>query len=384
MWAAWRGNPDVSELLLRKGANVSMTADGGVTALLISSENGNLPDTKMLIEAGADVEASACTGFTALHTAADHEHADVTRVLLEAGANPNSRTLDGETPLFAGAQIGSLNVVRELLRAKADPLLTKTTEGSLTGVALDVAAQNGHVDVVREFIQQCGIEGCGGASGGVDALALAALNRQVDVMVVLIDAGVVDTGAALCNAAGSGPETSVTLLLRQERTARSKRAYINSHDSFGQTPLLKSLQSFPPCSPRVVRMLIDAGADTTSRVAVTARTGEFVSNFTPLDLADGLLEVKVMDGIRMTEVELYRLQAMHRSLLRVAAARAVSWLWPRNAPVISHAAEDKRRTKTTSTALTAMTSILRRRANGRGVRLETLFRWVGDYDFWPR
>lgn len=111
---------------------------------------------------------------------------------------------------------------------------------------MDVAAQNGHVDVVREFVQQCGIEGCGGTSGGVDALALAALNQHVDVMVVLIDAVVVDTGVALCNASGSGPEASVTLLLGQERTARGERAYVNSHDPFGQTPLLKIIQGFPP------------------------------------------------------------------------------------------------------------------------------------------
>lgn len=125
-------------------------------------------------------------------------------------------------------------------------------------------------------------------------------------------------------------------------------------------------------------MLIDAGADTTARVRVTARTGEIISNWTPLELAEGLLDVKVMDGISITGGQLYRLQAMRRSLLRVAAAQVVSWLWPRNVPVISHAAEDKRRTKTTSTALTAMLPLSRRRANGRVMRLETLFRWVGD------
>lgn len=47
-----------------------------------------------------------------------------------------------------------------------------------------------------------GIEGCGGPSGGVFALLLAAKGRRVGIMAVLTEAGAVDTGEALNTAAG--------------------------------------------------------------------------------------------------------------------------------------------------------------------------------------
>ena len=60
------------------------------------------------------------------------------------------------------------------------------------------------MEVAKEVIRQVGIEGCGGASGGVDALVCAAEHNHPDVLVVLTDVGVVDTGSALVYAAGCG------------------------------------------------------------------------------------------------------------------------------------------------------------------------------------
>lgn len=39
--------------------------------------------------------------------------------------------------------------------------------------------------MVRELVQQVGIEGFGGESDGVDALCAAATNQRVDIMAVL-------------------------------------------------------------------------------------------------------------------------------------------------------------------------------------------------------
>lgn len=72
-----------------------------------------------------------------------------------------------------------------------------STQGRWKTVPLDAAAENGHSDVARELIQQCGIDGCGGDTRGVSALKLAAQQQHLDFMALLTGAGVVDTGAAL-------------------------------------------------------------------------------------------------------------------------------------------------------------------------------------------
>lgn len=82
-------------------------------------------------------------------------------------------------------------------------------------VPLDAAARRGHLEVVRELIRGHGIEGCGGASGGVFALGTAAEAQRVEVMELLTSAGVVDTGRVLQDAATLGRESSVKVLLQQ-------------------------------------------------------------------------------------------------------------------------------------------------------------------------
>lgn len=114
--------------------------------------------------------------------------------MIEAGANVDSRVIAGATPLFVASGMGHIDVVRGLLLAKANPLLTRTMPSRETCVALTAAVESGHANVARELIQQVGIKGCAGASGGVDALHLAAENGRVDILSIPTDAGVIDTG----------------------------------------------------------------------------------------------------------------------------------------------------------------------------------------------
>ena len=160
----------VVKLLLSNGANVSIVADHGATALHRACRRGHLIITHLLIKAGAPLEVAG-DGFTPLLVASFEGHSDVMSALIKAGVNPNtcnSRT--GETPLYVAALKGHVKAVRVLLRAGADALLTKPHMGAMQPVPLDGAAQDGHVEVVRELLEHLGIEGCGGASGGVDAL----------------------------------------------------------------------------------------------------------------------------------------------------------------------------------------------------------------------
>ncbi|CBJ32289.1 EsV-1-1 [Ectocarpus siliculosus] len=222
----------------------------------------------MLITAGANLE-KRYQSATPLQLAMGGGHLEVMRAMVKAGVNVDRRHHSGATALSAAASDGQLDIVEVLLGANANPLLT--TPNSLPGgpplVALDAAARGGHAVVVRRMIGHLGIEGCGGAT-----------NQRMDVMAILVDVGVVDNGYALVGAAACGAEASVKFLLQQhdkkKHASASSGAYVNSicHIS-GSSPLHYGMGFGEFYSARIVRMLVDAGADTTSRVRLRSSLG---------------------------------------------------------------------------------------------------------------
>ena len=375
MLASLRGHSPAVRLLLDKGANLLLAADGGFTALHSAAQEGYLAISKMLVDAGADLEAkTSATAATPLFIAAEKGHLGVMSVLIEAGANPDSRSLDGATPLYRAAQRGRMDVIKMLLRGKANPLLTwMDSRAGKSFAPLTIAAQNGHSGVVRELVQQFGIEGCGGASRGVDALAVAAMNQHMDTMAVLTDAGVVDSGLALINAIGHGSELPVKFLLQQRKGDEAN--YLNYPLRYGNTPLVHTFGfggvSSP--SPRIMRLLVNAEADTSSAVRRMYIGGEVEFNGTLLTLAHHMLREKKVDGKAATEDQLNRLEGIRRLLLQVEAVHAVSWIWP----IVDTDTEGTSRKVTASTPLRRMLPIFRRRAERPRVLLAALFRWVG-------
>ena len=382
MVASCFGHERVVQVLQNRGANLALVDDNGFTALHCSAQKGHLAVTKLLVKAGADLEAKTFAGLTPLHLAAHNGHSEVMRALTEAGALINSREKHHGTPLYLAAQRGHLAAIRVLLRAKADPLLTTWNPSGHTVVPLDTAARKGHSEVVAELIHEYGIEGCGGTSGGVDALGWAAANRHVDIMGILTNVGVVDTGEALQKAAGSGQESSVKFLLQQHlwRANGGGAEYLNSRDHYvGATSLMYSIQARRPCSPRITRMLVDAGADTSTAVRFKLSDGRISFN-TPLALVDQYIGDENMGGeASSTESQLHSLEGSRRLLMRVEAVHAVSWLWASNVPSITHAAAAAegagRATERASTPqISLVLSILRRRVGRARVLWAALHR----------
>ena len=392
MFAAVNGNPHVVRVLLNRGANVSIVAGRMVGPVLHhAAAEGHVSIVEMLIKAGADVDWMSPVTGTPLHLAVEAGNAEVARALIEAGANVDSRKADGETPLFAAARGGQVEAARELLRANANPRLTHTSsDPSQMFSPLDVAAQGGHSGVVRELAQHFGIEGCGGESGGVFALSLAAQMKHLNIMAILSQAGVVDTGEALVSAAAFGGEASAKFLLQQHQQhqqqpqaggTRHDGAYVNFRSRLNaQTPLVGTVV-FESCSPRTVRLLVDAGADTSSPVRPVDLAGEAWFDGTPLALTNCMLRKEIVfgetDDTDPTEERLLRLQAIRRLLMTVDAVHAISWLWPSETPPTTHVTEGTAtRLETGSTPLRTILPIMRRRAGRPRVLLAALFRWV--------
>ena len=346
-------------------------ADDDGISLHSSDIRGHLAVIKMLVNAGADLEAATFEyGHTPLYLAAEQGQSDVMSMLIEAGANPNCRCSDGASPLYIAAHNGHKAAVKTMLRAKANPALTTTVnKWGRAVVPLDLAAQNGHLEIVRELIQQVGVKGCGGASGGVESLRLATVHQHLDIMALLMDAGIVDDGRALSTAVSHGRELSVKFLLQQKKRDGAV-AYVNYRGARGATPLLCAIDfvSFSPPSPRVVRLLVDAGADTTSAI------GFMGVNRTPLDILSYNVRSKTIAGKDATEEHLHRLESIRRLLLRVHAVHAASFLWPVEIFSMVGAAEGAGRKAAASIPLTTMLPILRRRARRPRVLLVALFR----------
>lgn len=352
-----------------------------------------------LVKAGADLEAKTYQGATSICLAADKGHAAVIRALMEAGADPNNPRFDGAKPVFFAAWKGQVDAIRELLRG--------TTPSWGESVPLEAAAEHGHAAAAVELIQQLGLKGAGGPSGGVEALGQAAQNNRVGVLAVLTEAGVVDTGRALTGAAIYGQEAAVKYLLReQERSGKyaGGDAYPDAPDAFGRSPLICCMVACRPSSPRIVRLLVDAGANTALTVRDRKTWGGIGlrSDGTPLGFVTCLLRDKRgAGGEPAAEAGLHTLEAIRRLLLQVGAARADSFSWPTGdgdgSSRVGRAGESARRAKTAATAATATATvaaaattttttptplaltlpILRRRTARRGVLLMAMFRWGG-------
>lgn len=380
MVAAACGSSSVVKVLLTRGASASIVGDEGVSALHLAAREGHVAVAKTLVQAGADMELGDSQGDTPLNDATERGQSEVMSVLIEAGANIHCRGFDGSTPLFIAAQLGHLNAVKVLLRAGVNPLLVNKDAGKPYG-ALDAAAQSGHPKVVRELVQHRGIEGCGGISRGNIALEAAAQYQRLESMAVLFDAGVVDKGPALAIAAGCGTEASVKYLLQQKKGGASgRRAYVNSRDPCGETAMTCCVGygMFPSPSPRIMRLLVDAGADTRSKARILDAKGKVVFHDTLVALAARNLREKKVGGKGATEEQLNRLEGVRRLLLRVDAVHALSWLWPSGsrAPMMVHGGEGKGRATAAPTAITGMLPTLRRTARRPGVLVAALFRWA--------
>jgi ankyrin repeat protein len=109
MWAA---QPEILELLLKKGADPNKHGLGyRNTPLIEAAAYGTTQTVSLLLAAGAAVNATNLNGATAFHRARTPE---IAQMLITAGADPNLRDTQGETPVDIWASRGYTNVLTAL------------------------------------------------------------------------------------------------------------------------------------------------------------------------------------------------------------------------------------------------------------------------------
>ena len=109
------GHEVLAEVLLQRGADVSLPSSDGDTALSLAAAYGSEKLVELALQHGAEIDRrGGSTSSTALMVVARQGHPSVARQLLGAGANAKIRNVDGKTALQFAKEKGHTECVRGL------------------------------------------------------------------------------------------------------------------------------------------------------------------------------------------------------------------------------------------------------------------------------
>src|SRR6266576_2594747 len=209
--AAADGRTEIVKALIEKGANVSAVHQNGTTPLHHAAAEGHTEIVKALIEKGANVNAAGEDKWTPLHHAAAEGHTEVVKTLIEKGANVNAAEEDKWTPLHHAAAEGHTEVVKTLIEKGAN--VSAVDQNGTTPLRL--ATHNGHTEVVKTLIEK----GANVNAAGEDKwtpLDHAALAGHTEIVKALIEKGaIVDECTVLYFAAKNGYTEEVKALIEK-------------------------------------------------------------------------------------------------------------------------------------------------------------------------
>ena len=246
MIAAYRGDHEIVEILLKAGARINPQDQDGATALQLAIEGNHPLVLRQLLEYGADlnrpnpqggsplslviaqdnldllqclnvpldgeswlmaasegkgqmirgflqdhwpVDYQDDQGDTALHLACLEGHLHIVQQLIQARASVNLTNESGDTPLMLAIAQGEGEIVRQLLAAGADPNLSPTGEFPLL-MALTTEGLAGPTQgVIVAALLDAGADVQQPFIQGQTALMVAAVRNQVNLLPLLIAAG---------------------------------------------------------------------------------------------------------------------------------------------------------------------------------------------------
>ena len=127
--ASKNGQTETVGLLLKANANPNLPKDNGVTTLFVASQEGHTDIVRLLLKANANPNLHRDDDVTPLYMASQNGYTDIVSLLLKANANPNLHTDDGVTPLIIASQKGHTAIVSLLLKANSNPNLYQKNDG---------------------------------------------------------------------------------------------------------------------------------------------------------------------------------------------------------------------------------------------------------------
>lgn len=150
--AAECNHTDTLQLLVAHGAAVNAANSYGETPLHVACLYGHSAAVRILLEARADVHAQSTDGFGNMpaHLAACNGHVECLQLLLDYRADPQGRDGRGRTPLTRAVGGHQLDTAMMLIRAGGD---ARTAVQYTNVTAMQLAAEKGSVDIIRELIE---------------------------------------------------------------------------------------------------------------------------------------------------------------------------------------------------------------------------------------
>ena len=274
-WAVQADDAELTDLLLRSGANVSAATVAGATPLQLAAINGNAAILGRLITAGADPNVSLTrSGDTALMMAARTGKADAVRVLLDHGAKVNTQeTWGGTTALMWAVSEKHPEITKLLIERGADINARSYYVPSASGRGFEgttpVAQKpDGNFE---EF-----------ASGWLTPLMFAARENDLESARLLVKAG-----AGVNAQSGDGKDAlSLAFFDGSYDVAEfliDSHANVNQTDAQRFTPLfwavdrrnMETAPNFPWMETRdplpLIKKMLDAGADPNALINATPR-----------------------------------------------------------------------------------------------------------------
>ena len=155
MVASVRGNPEMVEALIKRGANVNLKRYVGDTPLMLAAGSDNVKTVSLLLKAGADPNvkvisphAGELTPLTLAINLSEQHRIEIAEILLAAGAEINPRGTFLMSPLMHAVE--DLEMVKLLIAHGAD-VNQKNFRGA---TALMGAAAAGPASVVKYLIEK--------------------------------------------------------------------------------------------------------------------------------------------------------------------------------------------------------------------------------------
>ncbi|XP_046365631.2 ankyrin repeat domain-containing protein 17-like [Haliotis rufescens] len=285
MLAAEKGHKEVVEVLVSKGANVSLVYDGGnnilclasrkgheevvkyvmdmvsinsrcwnkMTPVMLAAGKGHKEVVELLVSKGADVSLSDKRGDNLLHFASREGHEEVVKfVLSQDMVSINSRGWKKITPAMTAAEKGHKEVVELLVSKGADVSFSDKRGNNL----LHLASQGGQVEVVKYVLSLGRLSINSRGWKKMTPVMLAAAKGHKEVVEVLVSKGanvslVYDGGNnILCLASREGHEEVVKYVMDM--------VSINSRCWNKMTPVMLAAEKG---HEEVVELLVSKGAD---------------------------------------------------------------------------------------------------------------------------
>ncbi|KAH6970681.1 ankyrin repeat-containing domain protein [Ilyonectria sp. MPI-CAGE-AT-0026] len=234
-YAIRSGHEDAVSLLIRRGANVKIRTQGGLTPLTVAVKHNYEKIAQILIDDGAKIDQTSAgwslfglkQSTTALCIAAGHGHVGMVKLLLTHGAGIDFKNKNGEMAIFIAATVGQVKVMQMLIEKGAD---IESADRSMT-TPLMQACYHQHLEAVKILLREgANLEKID--NYGKTAMSIVASSGSETILIALMEAGArIDHGdfldqTPLLLAATQGHASLVEILLSKGANVEAYRKFV--------------------------------------------------------------------------------------------------------------------------------------------------------------